>query len=211
MFKLLLIEDDNVLVESLKTYLEMNGFSVDIAKSYDEAADLTYKNRYDLYIIDINLLDGNGLTLLEDLRIAEDKTPSIFISAITDVNTIAKSFEIGAEDYIKKPFDPEELLIRIKARLGVKNEKELKYGDIVIKNDRVFKNGKEIELGNIQKKILKKLIENKGKVVPKDELIDLLQISSDLSLRVTISKIKKKLNIPIKSVRGIGYTLDEDF
>ncbi len=209
MEKILIVEDDTVLAEGLKTYLEMNGFKVDIAKSYDEAADLTFENQYDLYVIDINLLDGSGITLLEDLRISEDRTPAIFISAIRDVETIAKTFEVGAEDYLKKPFDPEELLIRIKARLGKLNEeKELRYKDIVIKENIVIKNGEKIPIGNVQRELLEKLVKNKGKVVPKEELMEILQSPSDLALRVNLSKLKKKLGIEIKSVRGIGYTLE---
>jgi DNA-binding response OmpR family regulator len=210
MGKVLIVEDDTILGESLKLFLEAHGYDVDVARSYDEAADLTFENRYDIYVIDVNLLDGSGINLLEDLRIAEDKTPAIFISAIRDVETIAKTFEIGAEDYIKKPFEPEELLVRIKARLGKtgKVSKEFKYKDIVVKDGRVFKNDKEIELGSVQRNILEKLIENKGNVVPKEDLMDLLQNPSDLALRVNISKLKKKLGINIKSVRGLGYTLE---
>ncbi len=208
MGKILLVEDDTVLAESLKTYLELNGYSVDIAYSYEEAADLTFENKYDLYILDVNLLDGSGINLLEDLRFSEDKTPAIFISALRDIKTIAKGFEAGAEDYIKKPFEPEELLIRIKARLGNKKSKKLQYKDISIEEGRIFKDGEEVDLGNIQKKIVEKLVENQGRVVPKEDLLDLLNSPSDLALRVAISKIKKKLGINIKSIRGIGYTLE---
>ncbi len=209
MARILLIEDDLLLVESLKAFLEYSGFEVDIARSYEEAADLTFENTYDLYVIDINLIDGSGIDFLKDIRGAEDKTPAIFISAIRDVNTIAKTFEIGAEDYIKKPFEPEELLIRIKARLKkVEKEGDISYKDIVIKDSRVFKDGKEIEIGTVLRKILEKLIRNSGKVVPKEDLMDLLQNPSDLALRVNISKLKKKLGIEIKSVRGIGYLIE---
>lgn len=212
MAKILIIEDDKVLVESLKAFLEYSGYEVDIARSYEEAADLTFENKYDLYVIDINLLDGSGIDFLKDIRGAEDNTPAIFISAIRNVDTIAKTFEIGAEDYIKKPFEPEELLIRIKARLKTKTGgKEISYNDIVIKDSRVFKNGKEVEIGTVLRRILEKLIENRGKIVPKEDLMELLQNPSDLALRVNISKLKKKLGIDIKSVRGIGYTLEWGF
>jgi len=209
MGKILILEDDLILAESLKTYLELNGYSVDIAKGYDEAADLTFENKYDIYVIDINLLDGNGIDFFKDLRASEDETPAIFISALQDVNTIAKTFEIGAEDYIKKPFDPEELLIRINARLKrFSKRRELRYRDITIKDNRVFKGEEEINLGGVLRKILEKLIENQGNIVPKEDLIDILQNPSDLALRVNISKLKKKLGINIKSVRGIGYLLE---
>ncbi|MDQ7056474.1 MAG: response regulator [Persephonella sp.] len=110
----------HILAKSLTKILEINGFKVDIAPSYEEGAFNTLDNRYDIYLIDINLGDGNGIDLLEALKLSEDETPAIFISALKDIKTIAKGFEVGAEDYIKKPFDPEELLIRIKGRLKKK-------------------------------------------------------------------------------------------
>ncbi|MBK3332163.1 response regulator transcription factor [Persephonella atlantica] len=204
--KVLLIEDDHILAKSLAKFLEINGFKVDIAPSYEEGAFKTLDNKYDIYLIDVNLGDGNGIDLLEALKLSEDETPAIFISALKDIKTIAKSFEVGAEDYIKKPFDPEELLIRIKGRL--KKKETLKYGDIIFKNGRFFKNGKEIQLGEVQKDILLKLIENRGRVVPKEILYDLMYSPSPTALRVMLNKIKKKTGIEIKAVRGIGYVID---
>ena len=213
--KILLVEDDEVLASSLSKYLEVNGFKVDVAKSYYEAADKTYENKYDLYIFDINLKDGSGIELLEDLRFAEDKTPTIFISALRDTKTVVKGFNAGAEDYIKKPFDPEELLVRIKLRLNSKpsaihEEKSIKYKDIEIKGNTVYKNGKVLELGEVQLSILKTLIENKEKIVPKEKLYDLMQHPTPLALRVAISKLKKKTGLEIKSLRGLGYILEDE-
>ena len=216
--KILLVEDDTVLAESLAKFLSLHGYDVDIAKSYYEAGDKTYENKYDLYIFDINLRDGSGIELLEDLRFAEDNTPTIFISALRDTQTVVRGFNAGAEDYIKKPFDPEELLVRIKARLDVKpkehkhivDEDEIIYKDIVIKGNTVYKNGKVVELGDVLFNILKILLENKGKIVPKERLYEVLHNPSSLALRVNISKLKKKTGINIKSVRGIGYLIEDE-
>jgi len=209
--RILLVEDDTVLANSLARYLKMHGYYVDIAKSYYEAGDKTFENLYDLYIFDINLKDGNGIDLLEDLRFADDKTPTIFITALRDPKTVVKGFNAGAEDYIKKPFDPEELLVRIKVRLKSKREierEELSYKDIVIKENIAYKNGKPLDLTPLQLNFLKKLINNQGRVVPKESFFELMEHPTDLGLRVTISKIKKKTGLDIKAIRGTGYTLE---
>ncbi len=214
--KILLVEDDYNLALSLAKFLKLNNYEVDIAKSYFEAADKIYENKYDLYIFDINLKDGDGIKLLEDLRFAEDTTPTIFISALRDTSTVVKGFNAGAEDYIKKPFDPEELLVRVRTRLNSKNQKDflnkeyIKFKDIVIDGKNVFKNNKNLELGEVQLNLLKTLIKNAGKIVPKEQLLEYLNTPSSLSLRVNIAKLKKKTNLNIRSVRGIGYILEDD-
>ncbi len=205
--KVLLVEDDRILAQSLKKYLEMNGFEVVTAYSFSEAVDELERKRFDVYVLDVNLGDGDGIELLEDLRNFKDDTPTIFISALTDIRTITRGFNAGAEDYLKKPFDPEELVVRIKARLR-KQEEELKYGDIVYKDGRFFKGDQELDLGEVQRNILHKLLRNRGKVVTKEELYDYMLNPSPLALRVMINKLKKKTGIEIKSVRGLGYTVD---
>lgn len=215
--KILLVEDDVVLATSLAKFLSLHGYNVDIAKSYYEAGDKTYENKYDLYIFDINLKDGSGIELLEDLRFAEDNTPTIFISALRDTQTVVRGFNAGAEDYIKKPFDPEELLVRIKVRLNSKSlnthekeEEEISYKDIKIKGNTVYKNGKVLKLGEVQLNMLKILLKNKGKIVLKEQLFELMHNPSSLALRVNISKLKNKTGINIKSIRGLGYLIEDD-
>ncbi|WP_457600120.1 response regulator transcription factor [Hydrogenivirga sp.] len=205
--RVLLVEDDRVLAQSLKKFLEMNGLEVELAYSFSDAVDSLEGKRFDVYVFDINLGDGDGIELLEDLRHFKDDTPTIFISALTDIQTMTRGFNAGAEDYIKKPFDPEELVVRIKARLK-KQEEELRYGDVVYREGRFFKGGEEIELGEVQRNILHKLLRNRGRVVTKEELYDYMLNPSPLALRVTINKLKKKTGIDIKSVRGLGYTVD---
>ncbi|NPA16402.1 MAG: response regulator transcription factor, partial [Aquificae bacterium] len=182
MARILLIEDDTILAESLAKFLKIHGYDVDIASSYDEGAMLTLDNRYDLYLVDVNLGDGDGIDLVKALRLSEDETPTIFISALKDISTIARGFEVGAEDYIKKPFDPEELLIRIESRLKKNEEKEIRYRDLVYRGGRFFKKDKEIQLGEVQREILLTLLENRGKVVPKDRLYQLMINPSPLAL-----------------------------
>lgn len=206
--KLLLLEDDHILSETLKLFLTKAGYNVDTALDIEEAEELTYINDYDLYLFDINLSQGNGLNLLESLRNAEDTTSTIFITALSDIDSIARGFELGALDYIKKPFDPEELLIRIAAKFAQENITylELQYDP---KSRIIRRNGDIIDLGNVQLRIFEKLLLNCGEVITKEALFECLENASDTALRVAITKIKQKLDIDIKNIRSKGYILEK--
>jgi len=206
--KILLLEDDYNLAVSIKEILEMENYNVEIASSAEEVYELTFSKKYDLYIFDINIPDENGIEVLKKLRFADDKTPTIYISALVDIDTIAKAFDAGAEDYIKKPFDVEELLIRIKAKQ--KNHTKLIYNDIIIDTQEqiVKKDDAIIKIGNVQYNILITLLQNRGKIVPKEELLTFLENSNENALRVTINKLKNKLDINIKSIRSKGYIIE---
>ena len=206
--KLLLLEDDQILCETLEHFLTRAGYDIDVALSMEEAEDLTFENKYDLYLLDINLPQGSGLELLEALRYAEDTTPTIFITALSDMSSIAEGFKLGAIDYIKKPFDPEELLIRLKAKF--KND-ILYYEDIEFDQEAqvLRKNGEVIDIGNVQYKIFTTLLKEKGNVVKKETLYECLGHTSDTALRVAITKIKQRLGINIINIRAKGYMIEK--
>ena len=208
MSRLLLLEDDPILSKTLLKYLKFNGYDIDWAKNGEEAIDLSYENSYDLYLFDINVPLINGVDLLTELRQAEDFTPTIIISAMIDIESVTKGFIAGADDYVKKPFDPEELLIRIKAKTS-SLKKSLIFRDFEIDiNKKEVKYRKEIlHIGTVQKKLLISLIKNYPNPVTKDELLLLLDKPTDLALRVNIAKLKKLLDIKIKSIRGVGYKI----
>ncbi|NPA32677.1 MAG: response regulator transcription factor [Aquificae bacterium] len=203
--KILIVEDDKLLANSLKEYLEANGFRVELAYTYEEALEKLEKGGYTAYVIDVNLTDGSGIKLIEYLKLYDDQTPALIISALTDTATIAEGFSAGAEDYVKKPFDPEELLIRLKARLKTDN---LTYKHITYRDGRFFSNDKEIELGEVERCVLLKLLRNRGKVVSKDSLLSCMKNPSPTGLRVIINTLKKKTNLNIKAVKGLGYVVD---
>jgi len=206
--KLLLLEDDQILSETLEHFLTRAGYEVDVALSMEEAEDLTFDNKYDLYLLDINLPEGSGLELLEALRYADDTTPVIFITALTDMDSIAQSFKLGALDYIKKPFDPEELLIRLKSKF--KND-ILYIDDIEFDQEAELlrKNGEIINIGNVQYKIFTTLLKHKGNLVKKETLYECLDHTSDTALRVAITKIKQRLGIDIINIRAKGYMIEK--
>jgi len=208
--RILLLEDDYELGETLKELLESHSYDVHLVENGDSAVDASYDNSYDLYIFDINVPDINGLDLLKSLRDADDKTPAIFISALVDLNSITKGFEVGADDYIKKPFFPQELLIRVNAKFVQTNR------DVIYKNLRyspetkeLYMDNKIVSLGEVQECICYAFMRNIGSVIDKAILMDCLQSPSDTGLRVAINKFKQITNLEIKNIRGIGYILEK--
>jgi len=206
--KLLLLEDDPNLSKTLIKYLTLNGYEVDWAKNGEEAIDLSYDTNYALYLFDINVPLLNGVDLLTSLREAEDFTPTIIISAQIDIASVTKGFIAGADDYVKKPFDPEELLVRIKAKTAVLKE-TITFRDYVLdlSTYEVLYQNTPFYMGDVQKSIFIKLIINHPNPVVKDELLECLEKPTDLALRVNIVKLKKNTNLEIKSVRGVGYKI----
>jgi DNA-binding response OmpR family regulator len=206
--KILLLEDDPNLSKTLIKFLNKNGYIVDWAKDGEEAVDKAYEESYDLYLFDINVPLLNGVDLLSSLRDAQDFTPTIIISALVDIESVTKGFIAGADDYIKKPFDPQELLVRIKAKTSsLKDKLVFRDFEIDLEKEKVYKNSLYLELGNVQKHLFISLVKNFPNPVVKDELMYLLEKPSDLALRVNISKLKKLLDIEIVSVRGVGYKI----
>jgi len=209
--KILLLEDDYELAETLKELLESDGYSVDLMHSGNEAIDASYENSYDLYIFDINVPDISGIELLQSLREAEDSTPTIFISALVDLNTIAKGFAVGADDYIKKPFFPEELLIRVKAKFASQQSSDIIFENVryVPSKKELYVDGKIISLGEVQECLCDIFMNNIGNVLDKTILMDCLLHPSDAALRVALNKLKNITKLPIKNVRGVGYILEK--
>lgn len=187
-----------------------SGYEVDWVMDGDAACEASWQKRYDLYIFDINVPQINGFDLLEQLRNANDTTPALFISAMTDISAMAKGFRIGADDYIKKPFYPQELLLRLEARF-LKKQVLLSYGKISYnpKNDEVKKDGKFLSLGDVQLPLLRLFITNIGRTLSKESLFDVMEHPSESALRVAINKLKSTTEWEIINIRGIGYRIEK--
>jgi len=207
--KILLLEDDLILHESLKIYLEMEDFEISSAFNAQDVYDITFENSFDLYIFDVNLVGENGFEILKSLRDSGDVTPAIYTTALVDITSVTKGFNMGADDYIKKPFDPEELVVRIKSRY-MKSD-NLTYKNIVYNpiTKEIYQNKNLIILSNILSKIFHLFIINKNKIVANEILFEELDNPNLNALRVNISKLKTKLNLDIKNIRGVGYILED--
>lgn len=210
MSKILLLEDDYLLSQTLISLLTSEGFEITHASDGEEALAFIYDKRFDLYLFDINVPTLNGIDLLKLLRDNNDITPTFFISAYKDIQTITKAFDSKCDDYIKKPFDFDELLVRIKAHIHKQNPL-LSYGDMRydMLNKRVFMNNKEVDLGYVEKEILDLLIRNIEQTVHKDDFFDVMEKPSDVALRVHLTKLKQRFSLIITNIKGIGYRLEK--
>ena len=206
---ILLLEDDTLLAETLQELLESEGYKVTLVLDGGAAADASYESSFDLYVFDINVPEINGLELLESLRGADDKTPAIFISALVDLNSISKGFAVGADDYIKKPFFPEELLIRVNAKLAQQSS-TIDYEDLSYdpQTKTLRKGGSAISLGEVQERLFDLFIHNIDQVLDKELLLESLEKPSPTALRVALTKLKQTTGLNIKNLRGVGYILE---
>lgn len=208
--KILLLEDDTILAQTMVQVLEEENYEVTLVEDGEEVIESTYNNKFDLYLFDINVPLLNGLETLKLLRQAKDDTPTFFITALRDIKSTLEGFDCGCDDYIKKPFELDELLARIQATLKRKNP-VIKYNDIKfdLLENRVLKNDKEVNLGSVEKEIFSLLIRNIDTTVNKSTFFDYMNKPSEAGLRVLISKLKKILNLNITNTKGIGYKLEE--
>ncbi len=215
LIKILLLEDDLLFGETLTDLLEDEGYEVAHSPNGQSALDATYENKFDLYLLDINVPLINGISLLQELRDADDNTPAIFLTSHKDKETLERGFLSGADDYLTKPFDNDELLLRLKALLkrSVKDEvkcvKELCHDAT---HKRILYKKQELELSRKEYELLLLLMQHSPSAVPKEMILDELWSSSDGgsdgAIRVYINRIKHLLpEITIQNVRGIGYKL----
>ncbi len=218
MYKILVLEDDNLFASTLEDFLIDEGFQVDIAKDGEECLELNFKKNYDLYIFDINVPKINGLELLEQLRTSGDNTPSIFLTSYKDKSTLQQAFLNGCDDYLKKPADLDELFLRIKALLK-RNKKRfdiIKLSDSLTFNalsKRVYEKDEDLHLPVKVLELIELFIENRGEIVTKEMIISKLwainEEYSEGSIRVYINQIKKFLGKDsIINVKGIGYKIE---
>ncbi len=207
--RILLMADELDLGETLKEMLDDEGYDVTWVTDGAVASEATYDNVFDLYIFDINVPELNGLELLESLRHAEDVTPTIFISALVDLESMKKAFSIGAEDYIKKPFFPEELLFRIEAKFKKLNEqithKKLRYNPVT---KELTKEGEPLFLSKKQQELFHLFMTQLGKTLDPETIMEHCSIKSISALRVSINKLKLITGIEIRSIHSIGYRVE---
>jgi len=208
--KILLLEDDELFAETLVDFLEECEFEVAHAINGEVALEYTYKEQFDIYLFDINVALIDGITLLSELRHASNTTPAIYITSHTEKSVMQKAFVSGGDDYIQKPFDFDELLWRIEAK--IKNTIKQEYGSFRVEEGVIFYKQKRLELSVSEQKVLKLLIENRAKIVTKEQIEEALwsvdKTGSSGAIRVYITRIKQILkDESIKNIRGVGYSL----
>ena len=214
--KILLVEDNKSIIKGLEYAFAQNGYSCEYCLSLDEAVRKAPFN-YDVAVLDIMLPDGNGFDLFKKIRRYSD-LPVIFLTAVDDEDSVVNGLELGADDYITKPFSTRELIARIK-RVANKYSKKniITVSGVTLDLDKsaVFENGKQLELTALEYKLLSLLMQNAGKVVTRELIFEKIwdvsgNFVNDNTLTVYIKRIRKKLDADIiKTVKGMGYQVAE--
>ena len=222
--KLLLLEDDEAISVGLRYSLENEGYAVFAAKTVKDALELIRREEIDLYILDLTLPDGSGYDVCKKIR-EKGNVPVIILTAFDDEANAVMGLELGADDYISKPFRLKELMARIRSVMrryaGDRNDVSVRVRDLVIHpgEARVYKNGKEVELTAMEYRLLLVFLNNRGIVLSRNRILEnIWDVSGDFvndnTLTVYIKRLRNKIEEDaaspeyIKTVRGLGYMME---
>ena len=221
MEKLLLVEDDPTLIRILTSFLTTENFRITSVTGQKAAAEAMEVDRPDLALVDISLAEGNGFAVCANAK--ELGVPVIFLTASSDEFSVVTGLDMGADDYISKPFRPRELVSRIRSvlRRAGKRQSIITLGDLSVDTDKgtVTRDGKEVYLSALEYKLLLVFLNNRGQVLTRDKLLEEIWDSAgdyvgDNTLTVYIKRLREKIEqdpqnpVYIKTVRGLGYRLE---
>lgn len=222
MNRILLVEDDKEIITNLTEYLTSEGFSVKNANGQTKALEMVENEMFDLVLLDVSLAEGNGFAVCSAIK-SSTCLPVIFLTASGDEFSTVTGFDLGADDYIAKPFRPRELISRIKnvLRLTGSTGTVTQLGDVLVDTVKgtASKNGKDLFLSALEYRLLLVFINNRGAVMTRTKLLESIwdiagEFVNDNTLTVYIKRLREKIeddpqnpNI-IKTVRGMGYRVD---
>ncbi len=215
---ILVVDDDDGIRSLVKKYLNENNFLVTTAENAENALEKIKVVKFDLIILDIMMPGKSGLEFISDNKKKLD-TPIILLTAKGEANERVEGLEIGADDYLPKPFEPKELILRIKNILNktIQNEQRrvLEFENVKIDLNKllIFKGDKEFKINSTEKKILEKMINNPGKTFSRENIGQLINLDKERSIDVIITRLRRKIEIDpknpkfLQTVRGAGYVL----
>ena len=215
---ILVVDDDDGIRSLVKQYLNENNFLVTTANNAEDAAEKISIIKFDLIVLDIMMPGKNGLEFTKENKTKID-TPIILLTAKGETNERVQGLEIGADDYLTKPFEPKELTLRIKNILNKtkKNTQKriIKFDNIKIDLNKllIFKNEEEFKINNTEKIILEKMINDPGKTFSREAIGKLIDLDKERSIDVIITRLRKKIEIDpknpkyLQTLRGVGYVL----
>ena len=215
---ILVVDDDDGIRSLVKKYLNENKYLVTKAENAEDAKEKIKLIKFDLIILDIMMPGKNGLEFIQENKDKMD-TPIILLTAKGQANERVEGLETGADDYLPKPFEPKELLLRIKNILDKTKKSDLKrvieFENIKIDLNKqlIFKNKVEFKINNTEKIILEKMINNPGKTFGRMEIGKLIDLDKERSIDVIITRLRKKIEIDpknpkfLQTIRGAGYVL----
>ena len=214
----LIIDDDDGIRSLVKKYLSENNFLASTASSAEDASEKIKIIKFDLIILDIMMPGKSGLDFIEENKKYLD-TPIILLTAKGEPNERIEGLEIGADDYLPKPFEPKELILRIQNILNktkrVDQKRLIKFNDIIIDLNKLIitKKNKEYKINNTEKIILEKMINNPGKTFAREDIGVLINLDKERSIDVIITRLRKKIEVDpkkpkfLQTIRGAGYVL----
>ena len=215
---ILVVDDDDGIRELVKQFLNQNNYLVTTAKSSEDASEKVKIIKFDLIVLDIMMPGKSGLEFTNENKKKLD-TPIILLTAKGEASERVEGLEIGADDYLSKPFEPKELILRINNILNkTKNEglkRIIEFGSIKIDLNKLFiyRNQQSLKINNTEKIILEKMINSPGKIFQREEIGDLIDLNKERSIDVIITRLRKKIEENPKSpkylqtIRGEGYVL----
>ncbi len=214
--KILLLEDDLNLNETVSDYFDENGFDVVSAYDGDEALSLIYENNFDLLLLDVNVPNKNGFEVLKEVRNQKKTVPAIFITSLNSMDSLEEGFESGCDDYIRKPFELKELLIRVKTILKKEFSQKSELVQITpnvtfnLISNELKEDGIEVKLNLKELKLLKFLLQHPNELLSHERIYDFVwdydEEYSDNSLRTYIKNLRKILGKDkIVSFKKLGY------
>ena len=215
---ILVVDDDDGIRSLVKKYLNENNFLVTTADSAESASTKIGIIKFDLIVLDIMMPGKSGLEFIQDHK-NKLETPVILLTAKAETSERVEGLEIGADDYLPKPFEPKELVLRIKNILNktIKTEQKriIEFSNVKIDLNKllIIKNTKEFKINNTEKTILEKMINNPGKTFSREDIGQLIDLDKERSIDVIITRLTKKIEIDPKSpkflqtIRGAGYVL----
>ena len=215
---ILVVDDDDGIRSLVKKYLNENNYLVTTANSAEDAVEKIKIIEFDLIILDIMMPGKSGLEFIEENR-KKLETPIILLTAKGEANERIKGLEVGADDYLPKPFEPKELILRIeniiKKTKKINSKRIIKFENIKIDLNKllIFKNKKEHKINNTEKMILEKMINNPGKIFSREDIGLLINLGKERSIDVIITRLRKKIEIDpknpkfLQTIRGEGYVL----
>lgn len=215
--KILFLEDDVNLNETVTDFLEESGYEVDSVYDGDEAEEKIYENTYDLFLFDVNVPGTNGFELLKKSRESENKTPAIFLTSLNSIDDVSDGYESGCDDYVRKPFELKELLLRVKTLIKREFFHSKKETITVAKGieydtscNSLHVEGNEVQLQNKEAILLKLFLQRRDEVISHEVILETLwgydEVASDSALRTYIKNLRKIIGKQrIISVKKLGY------
>ena len=215
---ILIVDDDNRIRDLLKDYLSENNYIISTAENANQAKERLKYFKFDIIILDVMMPGQNGYELTKEIK-KQMKVPIILLTAKGEVENRIKGLELGADDYLGKPFEPKELLLRIKNTINRNNKNDLKSkhsvgnAEIDLNKMIINLNSKSKKINNTEKKVLIEMLSNPGTTFSREEIGKVSGISQERSIDVMITRLRQKLELDpknpkyLQTIRGSGYVL----